>query len=227
LKAKAVTEALLRDRKQRQAKPEVKSEAEPTDDKLPCSDAPRRKCSRIGCDNRYPLVRRRGRNRSSRKQHAPTAYHDGRRYCSDTCRKLASKARRSADQSSPKRPKNTPKKRGSGQVLSTVTSDASYPITTGTFGDEKTGRAPPPKAPTRAPRDVNPNRLPKGIVPDERYPDMYRLRLPGGGLSDMVNLTRAKDALEWLHHRKVASPSIVPERDEATVPQESESTRFQ
>jgi hypothetical protein len=24
---------------------------------------------------------------------------------------------------------------------------------------------------------------------------MYRIRLPGGGLSDMVNLTRAKDAL--------------------------------
>jgi hypothetical protein len=36
--------------------------------------------------------------------------------------------------------------------------------------------------------------LPPGLV-HERYPGMYRLRLPDGRLSDMVNLTRAKDAL--------------------------------
>jgi hypothetical protein len=36
--------------------------------------------------------------------------------------------------------------------------------------------------------------LPPGIVPDTRYPGMYRLRLPDGRLSDMVNLTRANDA---------------------------------
>jgi hypothetical protein len=33
------------------------------------------------------------------------------------------------------------------------------------------------------------------IVPDPKWPGMYRIRLPGGGLSDMVNLTRATDAL--------------------------------
>jgi len=33
------------------------------------------------------------------------------------------------------------------------------------------------------------------IVRDGRWSSMYRVRLPGGGLSDMVNLTRAKDAL--------------------------------
>jgi hypothetical protein len=33
------------------------------------------------------------------------------------------------------------------------------------------------------------------IVADPRWPGMYRIRLPGGGLSDLVNLTRAKDAL--------------------------------
>ena len=37
--------------------------------------------------------------------------------------------------------------------------------------------------------------LPKGIVRDAKYPNMYRLKLPDGSLSDMVNLTRAKDAL--------------------------------
>jgi hypothetical protein len=35
------------------------------------------------------------------------------------------------------------------------------------------------------------------IVPDDKWPDMYRLRLPDGRLSVMVNLTRAKDALLW------------------------------
>ena len=32
------------------------------------------------------------------------------------------------------------------------------------------------------------------IVQDERYPTMWRIRWPDGRLSDMVNLTRARDA---------------------------------
>jgi hypothetical protein len=32
------------------------------------------------------------------------------------------------------------------------------------------------------------------ILPDPDYPQLYRLRLPDGSLSDLVNLTRAKDA---------------------------------
>ena len=32
------------------------------------------------------------------------------------------------------------------------------------------------------------------IEPDAKYAGMYRLQFPEGGLSDMVNLTRAKDA---------------------------------
>jgi hypothetical protein len=32
------------------------------------------------------------------------------------------------------------------------------------------------------------------IVPDERYPSMWRVRHPDGSLSDMINRTRAKDA---------------------------------
>jgi hypothetical protein len=36
------------------------------------------------------------------------------------------------------------------------------------------------------------------IVADERWPGMYRLRLPDGSLTDMVNLTRARDALASL-----------------------------
>jgi hypothetical protein len=56
------------------------------------------------------------------------------------------------------------------------------------------------------PLSVTETPLPKGIVPDERHPDMYRLRLPGGGLSDTVNLTRARDALEWLQYHRKATP---------------------
>jgi len=32
------------------------------------------------------------------------------------------------------------------------------------------------------------------ISPDAKYPGMWRIKLPNGLLSDMVNLTRAKDA---------------------------------
>jgi len=37
--------------------------------------------------------------------------------------------------------------------------------------------------------------LPPGILRDDRYPNMYRVVLPDGSLSDMVNLARARDAL--------------------------------
>ena len=37
--------------------------------------------------------------------------------------------------------------------------------------------------------------LPPDIVPDEKWPGMYRLRLLNGRLSDMVNLSRAIDAV--------------------------------
>jgi hypothetical protein len=32
------------------------------------------------------------------------------------------------------------------------------------------------------------------VEPDSKYAGMYRIRFPDGGLSDMANLTRAKDA---------------------------------
>ena len=36
------------------------------------------------------------------------------------------------------------------------------------------------------------------IEPDARHPQMYRIRYADGTLSEMVNLTRAKDALAAL-----------------------------
>jgi hypothetical protein len=34
------------------------------------------------------------------------------------------------------------------------------------------------------------------IVPDEKYPGMWRVRYPDGRLTDMVNRTRAKEAAQ-------------------------------
>jgi hypothetical protein len=32
------------------------------------------------------------------------------------------------------------------------------------------------------------------VVPDAEYPNMYRVKRPDGSLTDIVNLTRARDA---------------------------------
>ena len=39
------------------------------------------------------------------------------------------------------------------------------------------------------------------IVPDKRFPGMYRLKRADGSISDMVNLTRARDALAEIRGR--------------------------
>jgi len=39
------------------------------------------------------------------------------------------------------------------------------------------------------------------IVPDKRFPGMYRLKRTDGSFSDMVNLTRAMDALAEIRGR--------------------------
>ena len=40
-----------------------------------------------------------------------------------------------------------------------------------------------------------PPKLDPRIVPDSKWPGMYRIRRPDGSLSDMANLTRCRDAL--------------------------------
>jgi hypothetical protein len=42
------------------------------------------------------------------------------------------------------------------------------------------------------------------IVPDAKWPGMYRIRHPDGSLTDMVNLTRARDALAELQRLRRA-----------------------
>jgi hypothetical protein len=43
------------------------------------------------------------------------------------------------------------------------------------------------------------------IIQDEKYPSMWRVRLPNGHVSDMVNLTRAKDAAMALACKEAAA----------------------
>jgi hypothetical protein len=52
-----------------------------------------------------------------------------------------------------------------------------------------------------ATRRVSVTRNPR-IVVDERWSGMYRLRLPDGSLSDMTNLTRAREALASFAERE-------------------------
>jgi hypothetical protein len=102
------------------------------------------------------------------------------RYCGDACRKAA---QRSRDRGLPvERVENAP-----GVAVDAIISVTGYVGMDKPRSGESVTLTPPISRP--------PKPLPAGIVPDAKYPNMYRLRLPSGGLSDMVNLTRADDAL--------------------------------
>jgi hypothetical protein len=52
------------------------------------------------------------------------------------------------------------------------------------------------------------------IVPDAKWPKMFRLRLPDGRLTDMMNIVRAKDALRKMGDGplpEVSSPGLMPD----------------
>jgi hypothetical protein len=98
------------------------------------------------------------------------------RYCGPRCRKATQRAR---DRGRPIEMVVTRPGVGQGAVLSVT-------VTPGPSNDQK------PKSVTlrRKPRKLDPR-----IVSDPKWPGMYRLRRRDGSLSDMVNLSRAKDAL--------------------------------
>jgi hypothetical protein len=64
------------------------------------------------------------------------------------------------------------------------------------------------------------------VVADQMHPDMFRVRHPNGGLSEMVNLARAKDAALTLaaailnrNHPRISpaeAPPIAPGESSAT-----------
>jgi hypothetical protein len=97
-----------------------------------------------------------------------------RRFCSSRCRLINHRA---SALNTPARPVGEP----DGAFLS-VSGTHSLP-------------EPLPKKRETLRASRTPERLPRGIVRDERYPNMYRVVLPDASLTDMLNLTRAKDAL--------------------------------
>jgi hypothetical protein len=129
-----------------------------------------RKCAR--CGSRFELVLRSGRARANRKK----TLHKGRRYCSDNCRKRASEGRLL-------RPKTASKERLATRLASTVRGVSGTVVKSIGYEGQKSGRGPLQMAF-------------EGyiVVADKEWSGMYRVRRPDGSLTDMVNLTRARDA---------------------------------
>ena len=98
------------------------------------------------------------------------------RFCSPRCRKVSQRAR---DRGMPIRTAVTRPSLATDAVLSVTTSIGM-----------SAGQKPESVTLRRKPTKLDPR-----IVPDLKWPGMYRIRRPDGSLSDMVNLTRARDAL--------------------------------
>jgi hypothetical protein len=151
------------------------------------------------CNKRFE----RGRHRNQFHR-AGAKVIESSRYCSPTCRQSAWRTRRDIRNEIPRhqrRIRNTERKKpgpATGRkkpgAATTLHASVTRPKISQRFQYAGT-----PKKPILGPRSLQP-----GIVPDERYPGMYRLRLPDGSLSDVVNLTRAKDALAAVHARSAA-----------------------
>jgi hypothetical protein len=136
------------------------------------------------CNKRFE----RGRHRNQFHR-AGARVIESSRYCSPKCRQSAWRTRRDIRNEIPRRQRRIRnrerKKRGAATTL--------HASVTRPKISQRFQYAAAPKKTVSGPRS-----LPPGIVPDKHYPGMYRLRLPDGSLSDIVNLTRAKDALAAL-----------------------------
>jgi hypothetical protein len=124
------------------------------------------------CKKRFPLGRRANQHRR-----ANGSLNKTRRFCSSACKQAAYRRRsRNAD-----RPKMVP----GTNAHAAVTRPLEHIETVGKIRTEK----------TTEPRRDRARQLDRRIGPDAVYPGMYRIRLSDGSLSDMVNSTRAKDAV--------------------------------
>ena len=64
------------------------------------------------------------------------------------------------------------------------------------------------------------------VVPDTKWPGMYRVRAPDGGLSDVVNLSRAKDAAVCLACPRGLGGSAVAHWDSRETDTEGPPMRY-
>ena len=89
------------------------------------TDTSKRVCGRLDCGKRFSLVHRAGRNSGRARAGRKRRFHDGRLYCSDYCRKLASKVRRSRlSEAQNSRPLAGISELGSAEKVSTRARDA-------------------------------------------------------------------------------------------------------
>ena len=107
------------------------------------------------------------------------------RYCGDACRKAA---QRNRDRGLPDRAPATAPAVVTGVLLSVT-------------GTPHTCSRNATRSVTLTPQGRWASKLDPRIVPDAKWPGMYRLRVLDGRLSDMVHLTRAKDALLQMRGR--------------------------
>jgi hypothetical protein len=49
------------------------------------------------------------------------------------------------------------------------------------------------------------------LVPDPHYPDLWRVQLPDGPTTDLLNKTRARDAAKLILPEILNSPTAAPE----------------
>ena len=156
------------------------------------------------CGERFPLALRQGRNSRRARAGQERSYQD-QRYCSATCRKLASKARRTRPETpviGPITRARTPVEAVEGtEPLSGVTN-----LPNPYLNDVGWWVFRPEPLPEPIPliqlrpwgRDLQMTFGRYTVVPDPEFPAMYRIRRPDGSLTDMVNLTRARDAARHL-----------------------------
>ena len=138
------------------------------------------------CGKRFPIALRQGRNSRRARAGQERSYQD-QLYCSATCRKLASKARRTRSETPVTGPiirAGTPVKAVEGTKPFSGVTTATAPISLATIsGAQKS---------TRPALQMTFGRY--TVVPDTEWLFMYRVRRPDGSLTDIVNLTRARDA---------------------------------
>ena len=145
------------------------------------TDAKTRQCAY--CGERFTLALRQGRNSRRARAGQERSYQD-QRYCSATHRKLASKARRTRSETPVTGPitrVRTPVKASEGTIPSSGVTTAPKLVDL---------RAVSGASKSTLQMDFDGFR----VVPDPDWPAMYRVRRPDGTITDMVNLTRARDA---------------------------------
>jgi hypothetical protein len=145
----------------------------------------KRECAH--CGERFSLVQRSGRDSYRARAGRERSFHQEQRYCSATCRKLASKARQARSGTPVNGPVSGPPMRdkaSQGIIPSSDVTTAPAPISLATIygGQKSTG-------PT-----LQMNFRGYTVVPDPEWPAMYRVRRPDGSFTGMANLTRARDA---------------------------------